>query len=232
VKDREDRIVAIFAGHPEGDSWADTIRSAIEAIEEFASTPNSLEGGEERRGAFRTLSAGVSYGGGQPEPMVLGQTKFLAPLLKHPALIRIANFGSAIFATYAPKLYVYYAASLGKLFEYMPYLTQPFPGSIFTATSVNFGPDTVTWCHVDGGNVPFGLCAITALGSFDYKKGGHVYLWELGLVIEFPSGGLALITSGSVHHGNTPIQAGETRYSFTQYVAGGLFRWAAYGFRT
>ncbi|KAI0055036.1 hypothetical protein BV25DRAFT_1922154 [Artomyces pyxidatus] len=132
---------------------------------------------------------------------------------------------------YAPKLYAYYSEILGKLFERMPHLRRPFPHSIFTATSINFGP-TVTWCHLDGGNIPFGLCAIAALGLFDYKKGGHLYLWELGLVVEFPSGGLALITSGSVHHGNTPVQPGETRYSVTQYCAGGLFRWVAYGFRT
>jgi len=35
-----------------------------------------------------------------------------------------------------------------------------------------------------------------------------------------------------VVHSNTPIQDGETRYSFTQYCAGGLFRFIANGFRT
>ncbi|KAI0055809.1 hypothetical protein BV25DRAFT_1771550, partial [Artomyces pyxidatus] len=223
------RIIAIFAGQPKGSTWHASIRSPIKAIEDFASVAENLANSEERRGKFRTFSAGVSYGGGQTEPMILGTTKFLEPLLSHPSIIRIANFGSAIFAMYAPKLYAYYSEILGKLFERMPHLRRPFPHSIFTATSINFGP-TVTWCHLDGGNIPFGLCAIAALGLFDYKKGGHLYLWELGLVVEFPSGGLALITSGSVHHGNTPVQPGETRYSVTQYCAGGLFRWVAYGF--
>ena len=33
-------------------------------------------------------------------------------------------------------------------------------------------------------------------------------------------------------HGNTSIQKGERRESFTQYAAGGLFRWVQYGFRS
>ncbi|KAJ6599613.1 hypothetical protein B0H10DRAFT_2322761, partial [Mycena sp. CBHHK59/15] len=38
--------------------------------------------------------------------------------------------------------------------------------------------------------------------------------------------------SGCVDHGNTPLQPGETRTSMTQYAAGGLFRWVAYGFQS
>lgn len=41
-----------------------------------------------------------------------------------------------------------------------------------------------------------------------------------------------MIPSALVTHGNTPIQAGETRMSVTQYCSGGLLRWVAYGFRS
>lgn len=33
-------------------------------------------------------------------------------------------------------------------------------------------------------------------------------------------------------HGNTSLQRGESRESFTQYAAGGLFRWVQYKFRS
>lgn len=56
-------------------------------------------------------------------------------------------------------------------------------------------------------------------------------LWDLHLVIEFPPGSTILIPSASLRHGNTAIQPGETRYSFTQYTAGGIFRWIEHGFR-
>lgn len=44
-------------------------------------------------------------------------------------------------------------------------------------------------------------------------------------------GSTALIPSGCVRHGNTPIGDSEIRLSITQYAAGGLFRWVAYGFQ-
>lgn len=51
------------------------------------------------------------------------------------------------------------------------------------------------------------------------------------MVIEFPPGSTILLPSASLRHGNTTIQQGEHRYSFTQYTAGGIFRWVEQGFR-
>jgi len=62
--------------------------------------------------------------------------------------------------------------------------------------------------------------------------GGHLILFGLKLVIQFPSGSTALIPSGCIAHGNTPIHTGETRMSIAQYASGGLFRWVSYGFRS
>lgn len=96
---------------------------------------------------------------------------------------------------------------------------------------MNFGPRTCCFPHRDANNLPFGLCAITALGNFNPELGGHLILWDLKLVIEFPPGATILIPSATVLHSNVAIQQGETRYSFTQYAAGGLFRWVEHGFR-
>lgn len=35
-----------------------------------------------------------------------------------------------------------------------------------------------------------------------------------------------------MRHSNVAIQGGETRYSFTQYSAGGLFCWVDHGFQS
>ncbi|MDQ1532191.1 MAG: hypothetical protein QOE37_2344 [Microbacteriaceae bacterium] len=50
-------------------------------------------------------------------------------------------------------------------------------------------------------------------------------------MIEFPPGSTVLIPSACLYHSNTAIQAGERRYSFTQYTSGGLFRWVDQGFQ-
>ena len=49
--------------------------------------------------------------------------------------------------------------------------------------------------HTDPGNLLFGWCAITTLGNFDPTLGGHLVLWDLKLVIEFPLGSTILIPS-------------------------------------
>lgn len=121
---------------------------------------------------------------------------------------------------------------LGELYAHDPLLKRPYSSSIFPASSYNLGPRTVCFRHTDYANLPFGWCAITSLGSFDPEKGGHLILWDCHLVVEFPPGSTVLIPSAIISHSNIKIQAGETRYSFTQYAAGGLFRWVEHGFQT
>jgi hypothetical protein len=110
-------------------------------------------------------------------------------------------------------------------------LFRPFDNSPFAAFTVNFGPKTVCLPHRDSKNLPFGWCGICALGKFDHVKGGHLVLWDLKLVIEFPPGAIIFIPSAVCCHFNTAIQDGEDRFSFTTYSAGGLFRWVEHGFQ-
>lgn len=55
-------------------------------------------------------------------------------------------------------------------------------------------------------------------------------MFDINTVVEFPSGSTILIPSSVMRHGNTPVRAGETRVSMTQYAAGALFRWVDNGF--
>ena len=57
-------------------------------------------------------------------------------------------------------------------------------------------------------------------------------LEELGLLVEFPPSSTILIPSALITHHNLPIKGHEACYSIVQYAAGGLFRWAANGFKT
>jgi hypothetical protein len=137
----------------------------------------------------------------------------------------------ACFATWAPKLYAYYIDHLSLLYAKYPSLKRNFLNSIFACAMFNFGPTACTFDHTDPGNLLFGWCAITALGSFDHRLGGHLVLWDLRLVIEFPPGSIILIPSATLRHSNVAIRPGETRYSFTQYTAGGLFQWVNHSFQ-
>lgn len=101
----------------------------------------------------------------------------------------------------------------------------------FAATTFNIGKSVSTCLHHDCQNFGPGLCVISSFGNYDHKKGGHLILWELGIVVEFPPYSTILIPSAIVKHGNTTISEGEERMSITQYTAGGLIRWAANAFK-
>jgi hypothetical protein len=129
---------------------------------------------------------------------------------------------------FAPDLWAFSKNTLDQL-ELENHVRRHFPGRPFGSMTFNLGPVVVTFPHKDAKNLSWGLCAITSLGKYDPKKGGHLVLWELKLIIEFPPGSTILIPSSIITHGNTSVQEGETRRSITQYNSSGLFGWTAHG---
>ena len=125
-----------------------------------------------------------------------------------------------------------YHDTLNKLYARDDRLVRNFQESVFPASTFNLGPNTITLNHIDFANVAYGLCCISALGDYNPDNGGHMILFDLGIIICFPPGSTMLIPSSVLRHGNTPITSHETRMSFTQYCAGGLFCWVRYGFQT
>lgn len=135
-------------------------------------------------------------------------------------------------AAFAPQVFSLLQTGLEALLAWNPDLERNFKKSVFAAATFNFGPRTVTFPHTDPANLAWGWCAITALGNFNPDLGGHLVLWDLGLVIRFPPGSTILIPSAVLRHSNTSIGENETRYSFTQYSAGHLFRFVYNGCRS
>ena len=107
-----------------------------------------------------------------------------------------------------------------------------FPNSIYPAANFNFGPITVCVPHVDQANDPCNWCHVTPFGTFNPRRGGHLVLHTLKLIVEFPPGSHILFPSALIEHSNIAVRRRETRQSLTQYCAGGLMRWVACGFQT
>ncbi|KAF9472356.1 hypothetical protein BDN70DRAFT_818808 [Pholiota conissans] len=205
---------------------------------ESLGTGNGLSGRVEphRRGHFPALNTGILHGIGTKTPVNLNTKKHTCvaeALLARSDVRRLAHFASTSFAGFAPRLYSYYKDHLDPLYDHQPDLKRIFPArlSVFPTAAFNFGPNAWTYKHRDVTNCAFGWCAIQALGDFDAEKGGHLVLWELKLVVEFPAGALVLLPSAVITHSNIPVAEGDKRMSFTQYAPGGLFRYVDHGFR-
>ncbi|KAK7040679.1 hypothetical protein VNI00_009585 [Paramarasmius palmivorus] len=195
---------------------------------------------DNQRGGFGALSAGVSCDQGMKHPQVVGQSiatndHIIRNLLSDPDVRRLAGYQSSAFYHCQPVLYKQYADNRTELKKKDASLYWNFANSIFAHVTFNFGPRTVCVEHTDFANHADGFCAITALSpterGYDYKKGGHLILWDLKLVIEFPPGTTILLLSAVLRHSNTAIAPDKWRYSFTQYTAGSLFRWVERGFQ-
>ncbi|KAJ7474682.1 hypothetical protein B0H11DRAFT_2282213 [Mycena galericulata] len=239
--DAQGRVFAVLAGQPNAARYADSVAAAYRAIRDAGAAANfSSEMRKHRRGLYAVVNVGLSYGKGQTIPSRLHHRlhgDMAEGLLANEHVCRMAHFASATFALWAPRLYQYYLAHDRDLHQHhlrqrLPHLRRPFAKSVFSSAAFNFGPSVWTFRHRDVLNVPFGWCAVQALGEFDPVEGGHLALWDLKLLVEFPAGALILLPSATIAHSNVPAQDGDKRISFTQYTPGGLIRYVDNGFRT
>lgn len=156
--------------------------------------------------------------------LVTNLVSFLFPLRQ----FWLSNY-LEVFQTHSPRLFSFYLYTLVNILTWGPWLVRQFANSVFASVTYNFGPHTTCFPHIDQANLAFGWCAITSLGDFNFRSGGHLVLWDLGLIIPFPPGTTILIPSALLRHSNTPVLPGERRYSITSYSPSGLFRWVSNG---
>ncbi|KAJ6631937.1 hypothetical protein B0H10DRAFT_1975532 [Mycena sp. CBHHK59/15] len=178
ILDARGRIVAILIGRPEDPDWDEVVDEAVREMHRARRKGMRHRVFKSarplhRRGRFSVLAAGVSFGGGQKRPGNLVNNRFARRLIQR----LLKNQSIRRFAGFQSSALATYAP---KLYRYY-----------------------FTFDHRDGLNLSHGLCAITCGGNFDHTLGGHIYLKQLKLVIEYPS-----------------------------VCRGGLFRWVTYGFQS
>ncbi|KAJ7158161.1 hypothetical protein C8R46DRAFT_1165336 [Mycena filopes] len=202
IVDHNGRIIAVLAGQPNTASYREATALAFAAIRAAGNdTHFPADMKKHRRGPFAAINIGLSYGKGQTKPGWLNNKEYTGlaeSLLANAGIQRMAGFGDAVFALWAPRLYKYYQ----------------------------------THDHRDVLNLAFGLCIVRALGDYDATLGGHLALWDLKLLIEFPHGAAILLPSATIAHSNVPVQPHEERVSFTEFSAGGIFRYVDNGCQT
>lgn len=164
-----------------------------------------------------TVNAGILYGHGPPQPYNLLNTRHedtVDALIANDDIRRLALFqdgtlrplflwnyaiacswlfSPAALKLYAPKLYDYYHGHTLPLRERMPLLHPNWDRRVFSAAAFNFGPRAIMFPRRDCMSLAFGLCAIHALGNYDYTKDGHLVLGEAKRIIQFPPGALILV---------------------------------------
>ncbi|KAL0564975.1 hypothetical protein V5O48_017062 [Marasmius crinis-equi] len=232
ILDLHGHVIAVLCGQPTDQSYHDALfRLFLKMVKLDTQLSNQ---NTHRRGSFRAYNMGVIMGMGSKWPVNLdlkGATPLIRSLLGEEGVKRMIGFHNVSFAFWAPRLFAKYKEVMQAVLDQRPELQPPFKEHVFSACTFNF--DNVwTRRHRDFFNWPFGWCFITALGRFDYTKGGQLILWDLKLVIDFPHGATIAIPSAVCMHSNIPVRPGDQRRSFTQFSAGPIFRWYENGFQT
>ncbi|KAL0563717.1 hypothetical protein V5O48_018346 [Marasmius crinis-equi] len=236
ILDEARRVLVTLHGRPSDPAYVEAVGRVTSKVlkkrAELHWTPE--ETSHERGEGFPNPGYGISFGQGQQQPTRMKSTRFklMEEFISDVDVQRVASFQSAGYALWYPRNYNEFRRHQSELLDKLPHLKRNFENSVFSAITINFGPQTCTHIHLDSMNVPDGCCAVTAGGSYDPKQGGHLILWDLRLVIEFPPGSTILLPSALIRHSNIPVRGEETRISLTQYTAGGIHRWLEYGGRT
>ena len=243
-EDEDGRIFLMLAGQPDDPTYAADAAALFTVMREESASGNfTAKELSHKRGRFPAINAGFTMPNGFREPINLGNShhqETVDRIRAHSGFKRISAYHngsarfpiyqpvysishlvSASFALWNPGLYAYYRERVQKLCEKMPHLQKNTPKTIFPTAAFNLC-NVCTFKHRDTQNCPFGWCAITALGSFDAKKGGHIVFSDLKLIVEFPPGSTILIPSATIEHYNIPVAEGEERASLTQYCAGNI----------
>ncbi|KAF9527051.1 hypothetical protein CPB83DRAFT_753067, partial [Crepidotus variabilis] len=227
ILDSLKRVVAVLVAKAGGDGYDEATNEVFEMLKGLgAGASFSEKETRHLRGQFPAINVGISMGPGGTEPMrvsVKSHEAMMQRLLDNKSVQRLASHQDAAFKLWEPRLYAHYDNMMAKLLGRKPQLRKNFDRSIFSSMAFNFPPNVRTHKHRDVRNLPYGMCAIHALGSFKHKAGGHIILWELKLIIEFPPGAMVLIPSATVTHSNVPVAGGQERASITQYTGGSLF---------
>ncbi|KAF7324229.1 hypothetical protein MSAN_02531900 [Mycena sanguinolenta] len=237
--DRNGYVIGVLVSPPAPEEeWSSVVEHATNAFRSAREKMSFPAAAFQHRRAsgegFPAVAAGFAFGVGRQE---VGNIKAssarnaaaMDELLADPSVGRIAT--SPVSAMQATCYHIFsdYHEVKQVLLAKNPHLRRTFPRSPFAAVTANLGPVSVSPPHTDGNNKADGLCLISALGSFNPDLGGHLVLWDYNMMVRFPPGCSVLIPSAVVTHSNTPIFAGEERFSLIQYSAGALFRWVANG---
>ncbi|KAJ7662501.1 hypothetical protein B0H17DRAFT_1211895 [Mycena rosella] len=243
IVDAQGHIFAILMHQPRDPAWAADVLVAYRLITAegmAASFPACMR--KHRHGLFAVLNVGLFYGKGQMVPSALRldpqYVGIAERLLRNPAIKRMAAFTSGACAMphldsadclqhpspCGPHAYIntmywdYNEVPHARL----PHLPHSFQCSMFSSVAFNFSPHVWTFCHRDILNLPFGWCTVQSAGEFHRTHSGHLVLWDLKLVMDFPHSTVILLPSATIAHSNIPVHANETRVLFTQYTTNGL----------
>ncbi|KAJ7036230.1 hypothetical protein C8F04DRAFT_954020, partial [Mycena alexandri] len=134
------------------------------------------------------------------------------------------------FRSFSPRLYNYIENVTDLIHKHDKTLRREFPGA-FAAAEFDLG-ELGSAPRLQDKDLLHGWRALTALGTYDSRRGGDIILWDDGWVIRFPPGATIFFPAALMRYSFVEVQPGEKQYTFSQYLPAGLARYVANGYES
>jgi hypothetical protein len=74
--------------------------------------------------------------------------------------------------------------------------------------------------------------AVTSLGTYDHRKGGHMMFPDDDVMMEMPPGMTVLFPAGTKSYNFAAVRKHKQQYLFHQFCSAGVLRWVEKGGRS
>ncbi|KAK7022082.1 hypothetical protein R3P38DRAFT_2532923, partial [Favolaschia claudopus] len=138
-----------------------------------------------------------------------------------------------LLEAYCPTAFEALEDQKAQLLSYDPDAVYPCETSVFSAITLELGgPHRILSPFGPHGHFdPSTWCIITSLGIYDFRLGGHIILWDIGWVLQFPPGASILLPPGLVRYSFVKVRPHESRYLLIQFAGSGIRRFFENGER-
>ncbi|KAJ7149524.1 hypothetical protein C8R43DRAFT_1128519 [Mycena crocata] len=227
--DFRNQVVGVLGGTPTNPGWPKDVEAATLACADVAPWVRCSKE-EQEANASPTLSGGLGLvHEGEEAPVPEGRSAILdavtfGTLFTNPAVRRITGYASGLFSLFAFRLHVWFPQALQVYEDHYAGSARFLSFGVFAAATFVFGCNPLPLFDDD---IATGWAALTALGTYDWRRGGHIILWDLNIVVPFPPGCTILIPRAAVRYSFVKIAPGETRYCLIQHTPAAVFNFAS-----
>ncbi|KAJ7649151.1 hypothetical protein DFH06DRAFT_1135393 [Mycena polygramma] len=214
------RMTLLLGGRPRDRYWTEEVVQPATAECQQAIDSLHRPGTEETSGVPPVLTGGVgraAYGS------ILNMLVFFQ-LFTSIAMLRLVAYGNRLLENYCLVAFIALRAEKDQFLSYNPSVLYPTDSSVFSAATFELGGPHYRASPSAGQGEPGTWNLLTALGTFQPMRGGHLIVWDLGLVTNFPAGTTILIPA-CLRYSFVKVREGESRYSLLQWSGSGIGRW-------
>ncbi|KAJ7666210.1 hypothetical protein DFH06DRAFT_1322829 [Mycena polygramma] len=225
------RMTLLLGGRPRDRYWTEeVVKPATAECQQAAGSIHRTET-EETSGVPPVLTGGVGSTFNQDEFLssraaygsILNMLVFFQ-LFTSIAMLRLVAYGNRLLEHYCLVAFIALRADKDKFLSYNPSVLYPTDSSVYSAATFEFGGPHYRASPSAAQGEPGTWNVLTALGTFQPMHGGHLIVWDLGLVTNFPAGTTILIPA-CLRYSFVKVREGEHRYSLLQWSGSGIGRW-------